>query len=408
MVTLGVGAMGCGGSGSEGSFSGPLRVLALNHQSACVADASGELYCWGNSLTIPGMEVSSGSDNICVDPFVPANGGGPLDDCITNGSLRVPTDVRFKKVSRQTAIADDGQLYMWPYWEGLPTTCDPQNEVCVPGVGPAADASMRFKDVAEFDGGWCGLTTDGAGYCRWRRYDPTGTQNTLWDPPIAFGAGQTFEKISVSGNALVVVDAAGKAFRATLGYVSGTEQWMVTSPSPWEPDRTFTEVEVNHRYAIPSQVAGGTAVCGLTDGGTVVCDGMNEMGQRGNGTVSPIGMEDASPTAVAGLPPMAGLAVGNRHYCAVAANGDVYCWGRSNEGQTGHAMQIECALPEPGLTHYCSPTPAKVTDIPPMKRIEASIQFTCGETMDGEVWCWGLNDLGQIGEPGANGKVVVN
>lgn len=84
------------------------------------------------------------------------------------------------------------------------------------------------------------------------------------------------------------------------------------------------------------------------------------------------------------------ISVGERHGCGLDANGFASCWGDNSHGQIGdgttnHAM-VSGAL---------RPTP--VNGSLRFRSIAAGDDFTCGVTQDFQLYCWGLNDLGQLG-----------
>lgn len=67
----------------------------------------------------------------------------------------------------------------------------------------------------------------------------------------------------------------------------------------------------------------------------------------------------------------------------MVADGDVWCWGNNNSGQLGQGVAASIA------------TPVKVPGLPAMTQVSASAWTTCGRSRDGQVWCWGSN-TGQI------------
>lgn len=88
-----------------------------------------------------------------------------------------------------------------------------------------------------------------------------------------------------------------------------------------------------------------------------------------------------------------GLAAGASSTCAVLSSGDVYCWGRNDVGQLG------------GVAGQLSDVPVKIPGLGKAKRVVVgkSIAFThlCAVTQGAELWCWGSNLNGKlgIGEP---------
>jgi alpha-tubulin suppressor-like RCC1 family protein len=72
--------------------------------------------------------------------------------------------------------------------------------------------------------------------------------------------------------------------------------------------------------------------------------------------------------------------------CALNGSGELHCWGWNCDGQLGR-------FGGPANDHV----PQVVSLAPPMERMALGHGFMCGLTADGEVWCWGLNTLGQLG-----------
>jgi alpha-tubulin suppressor-like RCC1 family protein len=86
-----------------------------------------------------------------------------------------------------------------------------------------------------------------------------------------------------------------------------------------------------------------------------------------------------------GLGPVSAFSVGYQHACAVRA-GDVFCWGRNDIGQLG----LNHRLP--------TPMPTRVSGLPPMTHVEAGGLSTCAWVSGGALYCWGQNSgtTGQI------------
>lgn len=95
-------------------------------------------------------------------------------------------------------------------------------------------------------------------------------------------------------------------------------------------------------------------------------------------------------TAVASSPsegahPVAQLALGENHSCALSRAGRVQCWGYNEGGTLGVGVSG-------------SPAIGKVEGvIGTVRALEAGGYQTCAITDDGSVWCWGSNRVGQAG-----------
>ncbi|HML52292.1 MAG TPA: putative Ig domain-containing protein [Propionicimonas sp.] len=94
-----------------------------------------------------------------------------------------------------------------------------------------------------------------------------------------------------------------------------------------------------------------------------------------------------APTAVSGLTePVKAVANGTGFSCALTQAGGVYCWGLNNYGQLGHGDT---------LSHY---TPVEVTGLSDVTAISAGSTHACALTTGGGVKCWGGNTKGQLGD----------
>ncbi len=77
-------------------------------------------------------------------------------------------------------------------------------------------------------------------------------------------------------------------------------------------------------------------------------------------------------------------------WCATAASGNVYCWGNNESGQVGDGTQNHA---------YQA---VKVTGLPgPAALVRTTTNATCALLTTGKVHCWGTNFYGQLG----NGKM---
>jgi alpha-tubulin suppressor-like RCC1 family protein len=145
--------------------------------------------------------------------------------------------------------------------------------------------------------------------------------------------------------------------------------------------------------------AGGSATCARKQDGTVVCWGDNSVGYLGAPSMDPCpGNANLScsktPVTAQGLTSVIQLSSGIGHACALKMDGTVMCWGANNYGQLGAKSKDTClaqAIP-------CSLTPLTVTGLTSVVEIDAGGSHTCARKMDGSVWCWGWNAMGQLGD----------
>jgi alpha-tubulin suppressor-like RCC1 family protein len=148
----------------------------------------------------------------------------------------------------------------------------------------------------------------------------------------------------------------------------------------WVPARQSAEAFSGAPAALIS--AGGSDTC-LVNSGAAWCQGLNANGQLGNNST----VSSAIPVPVSGLGSnVSAIAVGDAHACAVQ-NGGAVCWGLNTYGQLGDNSTLAVHTPTAvsGLTSG-------------VVAIAAGTDHTCALTAAGAVWCWGLNNYGQLGD----------
>jgi alpha-tubulin suppressor-like RCC1 family protein len=132
------------------------------------------------------------------------------------------------------------------------------------------------------------------------------------------------------------------------------------------------------------------AILGTNGSGTISCWGENNWGELGIGGMPMDGLTVSTPTAVAlpGNEAAVSVAAGRYFTCAVTTSGKVYCWGANDVGQLGST---------PGDP---SPVPSLVATLPgPAAGVTAMEDFACAWLADAgkTAACWGNNDRRQLG-----------
>jgi alpha-tubulin suppressor-like RCC1 family protein len=134
--------------------------------------------------------------------------------------------------------------------------------------------------------------------------------------------------------------------------------------------------------------AGGVHSCARTASGAVYCWGGNTVGQVGNGAAN---ATLVSPTAIAGLTTASQISAGNQHTCALLEDATVVCWGDRSNGKIGDSGAVLGTATTPVATS------AFASDV---TQIAAGVNHTCALLDIGDVYCWGRGDEGQIGNGG--------
>ena len=161
-----------------------------------------------------------------------------------------------------------------------------------------------------------------------------------------------------------------------------------------------TPVAVTGGLTFTTLAASLTHTCGLATGGAAYCWGENDYGQLGAATSERCSKMENSPCSSKALPVSGGLvfatiAAGFQHTCALTPTGAAYCWGRNDLGQLGS-----------GDTQPSSPTPTAVAGGIRLVTLGAGGFHTCGLTAAGEAYCWGGNSVGQLGRGDDTGRGV--
>jgi len=131
--------------------------------------------------------------------------------------------------------------------------------------------------------------------------------------------------------------------------------------------------------------------CVVLDDRGIRCWGADEAGQLGTGTASVTGRFVPVSVALPAGRTTLSVSVGQAFTCAVLDDGRVWCWGDNGLGQLGT-----------GASGGSSAAPVQVA----LPGGETFVAVTCGNThgcaraVSGRVWCWGSNDVSQVGPSG--------
>ena len=136
----------------------------------------------------------------------------------------------------------------------------------------------------------------------------------------------------------------------------------------------------NRRLSHATIASGGNHTCALAANGEVRCWGRGASGQLGNGSST----DSSVPVTVAGISEAVALAAGGDASCALLGDASVRCWGANGAGQLGNGSTAPTAIPVtvPGLTATA---------------LSSGFAHTCAVLATREVACWGANDSGQLG-----------
>lgn len=352
-------------------------------KSACAITVDGELFCWGDNSR--GQLATAGSQ-----VFTPAP---------------VPGNPEFTSVSVGTSTCAVG---------GTGGFCWGAGEFGNLGNGSTADRAvpqgvrggLDFTVISTASAVSCGITADSTAYC-WGRGERVGSE-----PPAlpvgpwltcVFGEICAVEPVPIASSRRFIAIAAGELHACGIDEDGAAWCWGYDFLGNGEAGGGIEPASY-----VPVAVAGGMAfseiesgddalTCALTTLGKAWCWGIVVTSAPPAG--GEVGWQSLEPVAVGEDFTFADLAVGARHACGVTPGGTAWCWGANATGALGDGTT------DHGITDGAF-HPVVAGSGMQFRRIAAGVDFTCGLTFEGELFCWGANDRGQLGNGSLSASLV--
>lgn len=254
----------------------------------------------------------------------------------------------------------------------------------LPTPAPFTQLSVGLEHV-------CGLAAGGVAFCMGNNdYGALGDGSNLSSNAfVPVVGGHQFSEIRAGGLYTCGIDAAdgrGWCWGSNLHGELGTGDTVDRNePAVVSGNLSFSSI------AIARTTLGRGSTCGITSGGAAYCWGDNTTGQLGDGTTNgssvPVLVQGGFQWSDIAMNAQAinahGTETGAGHACGVTVSGNLYCWGANEAGQLGNGSTTDSSVPVPvsGSGNYSG---ISVGAVPLGER-----GFSCALSSTGEPSCWG-------------------
>lgn len=379
------GSVYCWGEGIDSEVYSPLKVdlgdieavsINVKGKNACVLDSLNKIFCWGRNFR---GQLGDGTENDSSTPVEVNMSGALKDKTITS----VGTGSNFT-----CAIDNAGDVYCW----GANT-----NGQCGNGIydilfdkGSAVkvvkESALNGKKAALMNlGGKTANVTDSEGKVyTWGDFKlipfAFDSEGILKDKVLSSMSSGDYHTCAIDKTNIVY--CWGNNGNGQLGNNSTVESY-----TPVAVDLTG----VLKDKTIKLISAGGAHTCVIDSDGIIYCWGSNKYGQLGNGeTADSLVPVEVDMTGVLKGKIIKSIQSGRVHTCVLDSEGLVYCWGGNSKEQLGDKTAVDSAVPVKVDTSIALKGKKIVL-------LSAGGYHNCAVDDKSIVYCWGSNDLGQLG-----------
>jgi alpha-tubulin suppressor-like RCC1 family protein len=402
---------------------GPWKSIGAGMYHACGIKESGELFCWGDASY--GQVDGTQNNQNRPDPINVAHPSGRKWVSVDGGGRHT------------CAIDEDTVMWCWGSNEDGQLGTDAGTGVhaldSLPGnawTSVTAD-ELRTCALKNGGGGWCwgygalGQTSTAQNANRQSSTTPIQIAGTVAWSSLSAGLGHTCgvtaanELFCFGEDQIGELGTAPSSSGAPIKVQSFTDFGfafagrLTTCATRTDPDRLICfgdnrdgQLGSGDReiWATPINVAGlGRLVAGgsgdgftcvLDELGVISCFGRDDDGRCGDGVADD---HFVGPSVMGLSGTIARLTASGDHTCAITTNGRVFCWGFNGYGQLGTGDKLDRAV--------AFEVPQQDNPVSPWADVSAGLRHTCAVNVAGELYCWGNDDAGQLGN-GAAGSTT--
>ncbi len=375
IATLGIVLLGCENkaaakvAGEEQQEYYRLYIVAGDNHTVGIAE-DGSLWSWGKN------GKGQLGDGTKIDKNIPVR----VQKTGTTAGTFVANTTKWKVVvagSYHTVAIDiDGHLWSWGGNDsgqlGDGTKIAKSTPVRVRQVGETAEAfidnTMKWNAVAAGDNHTVGIAEDGS----------------LWSWGKN-GKGQLGDGTKIAKSTPVRVQKTGT-----------TEEPLVDNITKWKV-----------------VAAGSYRTVGIAEDGSLWSWGKNDNGELGDGTTTnksiPVQVQKKTEEGgfVDNTTKWKAVSTGDNHTVGIDSDGNMWSWGLNDYGQLGDGTKTNKSIPVPVRVQKTGTTEEPLVDnITKWKVVAAGARHTAAIDSDENLWSWGKNDNGELGDGTTTNKSI--
>jgi len=306
--------------------------------------------------------------------------------------------------SATCALDETGALYCWGTFHGDASGGEQGDPVT--GIPALRFPDFRWREVSVTAGHACGIRDDGTLWC-WGRNCAGQLGDGTRDPaidPRQVGTQARWSHVTTGGGHSCAIDDDGAL--ACWGGIDLGQADCTTTPAepPTSIAGTWTQVSSSW-YATHAVRADGTLWRWTDyrideDPGTpheaphqigtaswrAIASGLNGVyGVRADHSLGFVPFDATDEVSIGTTADWSDTIAARDHACAVKLDETLWCWGRNDMGQLGTGLPSDDIL-----------DPIQLGGIAGWKAVSAGWASSCG-VYDGQVYCWGTNGEGEMG-----------